>query len=536
MSFYLLSDDTDERCVSLKHLNKNGYPTLESIFLLITIEENLYLSSFLKQYGKPYIFCIEKEMNLLLKEAHLIGMYMIDILRDNESAVMHKYNNCRDVTDIIQKICITGGLESSYFQGCDRRLYAAAHFSKLNRVKCVHDVGNFLPTNEVEEYAFRTGFLPCIKSEGNSTKRRLTFMTYGGDPKQLPLWVDCHLFKLPFGPSFIYTDKLLLLLEELHNTCINVMGPPKMCQGITDKSIKGYIVNIIKILCDRYPKKIKRFYPSGKANPDAYETVIIAARHKMCVLYKKHILSGGRNTSLPEYQDFQYLNQEHFDHQLHDTFGKIGITSIMTLDEALAKLKLAKPGYMVKMANLIRRRIIWRRGNNVMMIPSFLRKVPAWWFNNQASVLPAEALTFMYKRILTLLNVYLTPNVVDIIIHNFEKYDLEDVISNVHHHSQKCQELRRIALNTDNASLRSFLMCIFFLHREGTSIQDNYTGWKLIIYSPYAKGCSSQIEMDGMDNYDRKGRLPVKNMFLLKSAKDIQRISAGLYRSHAKRT
>jgi hypothetical protein len=559
MTFYLLSDHSDEWCVSLKHLNRKGYPTLESILFLITIEENLYLSNFLRQYGRLYIFCMEKQMNLCLKskkdkqKAHDLGIRMINILRANKADVMDRYNACKSVVDIIQEIVIECRISPDYFQGCDRRTYAAAHFSKLYKVECMNDIGNFLPSNQIEEYAFRTGFFPCIRRDICNNKLKYSFTTCSFHQKETPLWIDCPMFKFPltFNLDFSYVDELLVLLEEIQDNASNVniasiisvpvvpvkqviqvVGPSKDCEKITVEAIREYIVNTIKTLCHKYPKKIGRFYSQGKNPCGLYEMVIIAARHKMCSLYKKYIGMGGRNTSLPSHTDFQYLSREQFNERIVDVFNQIGISSIMTLDEALIKLKKAKPGFMVKLANLIRRRIIWRRGPNVRMLPSFLLKEkegPFWWFKSDAPCLPDHSLVFMHKRILTLLNEYLKPNIVKIVTDNFERYDLEEVIRGIHYNSVECTKLRHIAMNTTDSSLSSFLMCIFFIHREGTTIQENYAGWKAIMYSPFSK------DVPGMDNYDRKDRMPVRSMLLLKSAKDIQRTNAGLYRSHPKR-
>ena len=507
MSILLLLDKNikdHENVVTLSQESK-----IRNATLLICLEDNYYCSAVFK--GKKPIYCMNKYMSevsieLALKlTVHLEGVYF-----DQEYTKTDIANQI--ATHLLHK---DFPFYSYYFSGSNSNSRASEYISLYSYIRCVPLEQFRFPHSEVEVFAFMTGYIPCIyKEKGNY------FLTTQSDAiinkiNFVKLWIDEKHLNKDYRITHKDVDAMLLILDKISN--ITVLGPIMQYKKITVEIIKDYVIKTIKLVTAKYPVRIGSYYISN-ANT-IVQSMIIASRYDFCLLYRKHIVMKGRNTTINSYANFAYIDVCTFEDKVDTIFKSLKINPTLRWEQAMEILQnTIDAGILVKLANLIRRRLIWKNGNSLSCLPRYLFKPISWNFDDKAIFLPGNSRSFIMRHVLIQLERYLRPNLLDVIINGFMSYDLRHILKKIRWDNdivkKLCKQDKPISIIftlTKNNSVQS------------NSIYDNYINWIKFIYNTLDEQHDLYPVFSLIENIDLiKEEMPSFNNFIKLSAKDIQ--------------
>lgn len=518
-------DKTDtkdcENIVTLRDAAKVDKDTL-----LICLEENYYYSTVFK--GKVPVYCMNKymtEVNITLGLILILDLSCIpNFYIDNTELQIAN----RIAIFLLNKNFV---LYSRYFSGCNSNSKICRYISYTSGIQAIPLHKFRFAQDEIEVFAFMTGYIPCIFEEKGNY-----FLTTQSDviimkTNFTKLWVDNKDLNKNYHITYKDIDSMLLILDKINN--ITVLGPVIKYKNITVELIKAYIVKTIKLVIAKYPVQIAKYYISTATT--ILESMLIASRHTFCLLYRKNIIMNGRNTKINSYANFAYIDVYTFEHAVDTIFKSLKINPTFNWEQAMYILKniictnnsknnictIGSSGILVKLANLIRRRLIWKHGDSFSCLPRYLFKPISWHFDDKATVLPDNSRSFILRHILIQLERYLRPNKLDIIINGFMCYNLSDILKKIRwdNHIVKI-------LSKQNKPISTIFTCtnIIFTKGKNNSIYDNYINWVKFIYNTLEKKHDLYPIFSSIENLDFiREEMPSLNNFLILSAKDIQR-------------
>lgn len=509
---------------------------LTTPFLIITIREDFYLRSRMRIKGPPYIYVMDSHMclNGHPQPLQLALKIKDNLVKDNSLFTAETITlNCEQyLADAIAKILLTADAKyfASFFSGTDTCSYAAEHLANSLVPRLTPSaLKGYYPTSPIEKFAFLTGYLPCLLKH-KQTHRLCTLVEAFTSKKEY------YIFYIR-APPFIslrerrfildYADATLALLTSLTN--LRVLAPRGIQENITLKEVKKFLLHTIITLVSKYPAQIGKYFPI-KENPTPYEQILLNIRHTPCLAYKKYVTNGGRDTSLEEYSNLAYLDRNTYLENVDAIFLKLGIEPFHTLAQSLGRLHQTNLGYIVKLANLIRRRIIWRRGNNIRLIPHFLKQQVYWWFDPKTNFLPEGAAKFMLPRIKLELERYLNPSLTEIISQTYTRIDLSAILAPLSWTDQVVHKIQGWLQNNDedySDALLRFIRCVFLRHTKNSTILHNYTLWLNIIYGVVEEKDTPLYEKDRFAI--RTNTMPSRGSLFQHSAKSAQRLLAYQY-------
>ena len=493
------------------------------------------------------------------------------------------------LADTIAKILLTidGKYFAPYFTGTDTCSYAADHLianstiiSKTNtNTNNIANIKNnnivkltpqqlnvYYPNCSIEKFAFLTGYIPCLFKYKQTYRLCTQIYAQTYSKHYYCLYIQASPFRRIFHPSHIYNksksnenktnndnksksksnssgnknksnenkkneskknilqyvDETLALIDDLK--AIRIMAVCGIRGNITVNCVKNFLVHTVKLLISMYPVQVRKFFPF-KCDMTPYDQVLISTRYTACLQYKKYILNGGRDVALEEFANLAYLNRKNFIEEIDAIFLSLGIEPFHTLSQGLIKLTEVKSGYIVKLANLIRRRIIWVKGKDICMLPHFLKEKVYWWFDPKIGILPEPAIKFIMPRIKLQLERYLSPPLADIITQSYTRIDLTAILTPLRWDSIIYKEI--ISEQYSNKDLLAFIQCVFTRHTKDSTIVNNYITWINIIY-----GCISEQNtfLQGKDNFSyRVSHMPFKEYFICYTPKEAQQLLAHQY-------
>jgi hypothetical protein len=137
-----------------------------------------------------------------------------------------------------------------------------------------------------------------------------------------------------------------------------------------DFTIRQKARDLVKIK----PTTNKRNIPS-ETLISPYDMILLNRRYTECLLFKKHVIMGGRNTALEKFPSLGYISPQEYTNEMHNFFESMYINKYYSWKYALSILSKISSGNLVKVANLIRRRMISKHGESIGKLPRYLSKV-----------------------------------------------------------------------------------------------------------------------------------------------------------------
>lgn len=503
--------------------------TLANAFMILTPYANTYLQYRVAGKNKqPYLYVMDEHMCLYddkssAKRVHELALRVRTILLSHLQELVSLLEKGEKLADTVAELLLTHTPSlARFFSGSQSGSRASSFLDTQHQPILPSELTSYYPASPIENYAFLTGHLPCLIYE----KHGFRFCTESEASLHRNGYYLFYIDVAPFRSLFTCTldlafvDKTLTLLRAL--TEPRVVAPAPIRAGVTLDAIRKFLRETVILVCKRYPAKVAAYYPLLET-PTPYQQVILQTRHAACLRYKQEILAQGRPVKLRKYSELAYLDRTSCEEEIADLFLKLGIEPFDTSVVALDKLKRAAPGYLVKLANLLRRRLIWRRGKDTKLLPRFLHTAPTWWFDGKAAQLPELAKQFFLPRIKVALQRYIEPPLFEIVSAGYQCIDLSLILKPLQWQHSAVRQIQKQLTNQDtplDSAGLSFMKCIFTRWTKSSTPLSNYQAWLEAIYNGQdedflvGKECLAQ----------RRASLPARSTLLSYSAKGAQRL------------
>jgi hypothetical protein len=429
---------------------------MENVFLISNIAQ-------LKELGKidvaiiiertPFFNLIKPDFLVFCLEDHVSFLE-----GDNRTLIQYIIRYIKTIKVTTQEELDTSVLR--YLKSCHihEKYYRLPYETKesLDLFECGY------PSDILEVYAYHTKSIVYLEKYNNT-------IIITNKPTPMRLYLSRPIFNKSFKVDYKYTDNLLSIIDQTGLFYFD--GPHKDWKMVPQREIIDALISIVRDLVLSHPKKIAKYY-------DLKDNKNIIWRNTECMLYKKHVLTGGRDVRINPVVNCGYISGKSYGVELMTLFNSIGIYPETTWVRAMDILanKDLKP-----FLNLINRRL-----------SKPLSKVDG------------------KRRLLYELEKFIKPDLVSIVLYGYNRYDLSNILPRIGLFSKVYNKIRSSHLDDKQFV---FVSCIF----NGGNMMSNYQEWLEKIYKIFPQ--EKIIDKISKHMVSREKLLPL-------SAKNIQQIIA----------
>lgn len=400
---------------------------MENVFFVADIGK-------LKELGKidvaviiektPFFNLLKRDFLIFCLEDHLS---FLDI--GNKTLIKYIVNYIKSIKVTTQEeldILILSHLRST-------RIYEKCYYipsetkDSLDLLECSY------PSNILEVYAYYTQSIIYLEGNKNGT----IVITNNPLPSSTRVYLSKAIFNKSFKVDYKYTDKLLSIISQIDQTGMFCFGAPhKDWKMVSHKEVMDALVEIVRGLFYSHPKKIGKYY-------DLKDTTIINGRNQECTLYKKYVMTGGREVKIYPSVNSGYIKGKNYGVEIGLLFNFVGIYPETSWERAVSILSTTT---LRQFYGLINRRC-----------------------RKKLSDIEVK------RRLLYELERYIKPDLVKIVLFGYNRYDLSSILSQISPHSETYNKIRSSHLDEKQ------YVFVFSVFKVGDIIT-NYQEWLKEVY------------------------------------------------------